>query len=68
MSKLSKKRFLENHSSFPNFHKKVLEQGDVEWKLLKENLQDYYAANSGKVNKQKGCSIKNSLWLIIKFK
>ncbi len=68
MSKLSKKRFLENHSSFPNFHKKVLEQGDVEWKLLKENPQDYYAANSGKVHKQKGCSIKNSLWLIIKFK
>jgi outer membrane receptor for monomeric catechols len=49
MSKLSKKEFLENHSSFPSFHKKVLEQGDVEWKLLKENPQDYYAANSGSV-------------------
>ncbi|WP_439130908.1 DUF7222 domain-containing protein [Polaribacter sp.] len=49
MSKLSKKRFLENHSSFPQFHKKVLKQGDVEWKLLKENPEDYYAANSGSV-------------------
>jgi hypothetical protein len=49
MSKLSKKQFLENHSSFPNFHKKVLEQGDVEWSLLIEHPQDYYAANSGSV-------------------
>ena len=49
MSKLSKKTFLENHSSFPNFHKKLLEQGDVEWALIKEYPQDYYAANSGSV-------------------
>ena len=49
MSKLSKKNFLKNHSSFPEFHKKVLEQGGVEWKLLKENSQDYYSADSGSV-------------------
>ncbi|MFY9243892.1 MAG: hypothetical protein WAO74_12790 [Polaribacter sp.] len=49
MSKLSKKRFLESHSSFPNFHKKLLKQGDVEWSLLKENPEDYYAADSGSV-------------------
>lgn len=49
MSKLSKKRFLENYSSFPNFHKKLLKQGDVEWSLLIEHPQDYYAADSGSV-------------------
>ena len=49
MSKLNKKYFLENHSSFPEFHKKILKQGGVEWKLLKENPQDYYAADSGSV-------------------
>ncbi|WP_166386796.1 hypothetical protein [Polaribacter sp. 11A2H] len=49
MSKLSKKTFLENHSSFPVFHKKLLKQGEVEWSLLKEYPQDYYAANSGSV-------------------
>jgi len=35
MSKLSKKEFLENHSSFPEFHKKILKQGGVEWTPLK---------------------------------
>jgi hypothetical protein len=49
MSKLSKKTFLENHSSFPNFHKKLLKQGDVEWSLLKKYPEDYYAADSGSV-------------------
>ena len=49
MSKInvSKKEFLENHSSFPEFHKKVLKQSGLEWKLLKEKPQDYYAADSG---------------------
>ena len=34
MSKLNKKTFLEKYSSFPNFHKKLLKQGDVEWSFL----------------------------------
>ena len=37
MSKLSKKEFLENYSSFPNFHKKLLDRGGVEWSLLKKH-------------------------------
>jgi hypothetical protein len=49
MSKLSKKQFLENYSSFPNFHKELLKQGGVEWTLIKEYPQDYYTANSGSV-------------------
>jgi hypothetical protein len=49
MAKFSKKKFLENHSSFPNFHEKVLEQSGLEWKLLIEHPQDYYAADSGSV-------------------
>jgi len=51
MSKLnlSKKEFLEYHSSFPEFHKKLLKHGDVEWSLLKKYPEDYYAANSGSV-------------------
>jgi hypothetical protein len=49
MSKLSKKQFLEKRSSFPNFHRKVLKQGDVEWSSLIEHPQDYYVANSGSV-------------------
>ena len=49
MSKLSKKEFLEKHSSFPEFHKKVLRQGGVEWKQLVKDPQDYYTANSGSV-------------------
>jgi hypothetical protein len=49
MSKLSKKTFLEKHSSFPEFHKKVLKQGAVEWSILIEHPQDYYAADSGSV-------------------
>ena len=49
MTKLSKKTFLENHSSFPAFHKKLLKQGDVEWSLLKKYPEDYYAADSGSV-------------------
>ena len=49
MSKLSKKGFLEKHSSFPNFHKKLLKQGGVKWRLLIEHSQDYYAADSGSV-------------------
>ncbi len=49
MSKLNKQNFLENYSSFPNFHKNLLKQGDVEWSLLIEHSQDYYAANSGSV-------------------
>ena len=49
MSKLSKKQFLENYSSFPEFHKKVLEQGGVEWKQLIKHPQDYDAADSGSV-------------------
>ena len=49
MAKLSKKTFLENHSSFPNFYKKLLKQGDVEWSLIRKHPQDYYAASSGSV-------------------
>ena len=49
MSKLSKKIFLENYSSFPNFHKKLLKQGDVEWSLIKENPEDYCVANNGSI-------------------
>ncbi|KGL62333.1 hypothetical protein [Polaribacter sp. Hel1_85] len=49
MSNLSKKDFLKNHSSFPEFHKKVLKQSGLEWKQLIEHPQDYYAANSGSV-------------------
>ena len=49
MSKLSKKQFLENYSSFPEFHKKILKQGGVQWKQLIKHPQDYYAANSGSV-------------------
>jgi hypothetical protein len=49
MSKLSKKQFLENYSSFPSFHKELLKQGDVQWALIKEYPQDYYTANSGSV-------------------
>jgi hypothetical protein len=49
MAKLTKKIFLENYSSFPNFHKKLLEQGDVDWSILIEHPQDYYAADSGSV-------------------
>jgi len=50
MSKLSKKEFLENYSSHPNFHKKILKQGAVDWSLIKENPQDYYTANNGSVS------------------
>ena len=49
MSKLSEKTFLENHSSFPIFHKKLLKQGDIEWSFLIEHPQDYYTANSGSI-------------------
>ena len=49
MSKLSKKEFLENYSSFPEFHKKVLKQSGLEWKQLIEYPWDYYAADSGSV-------------------
>lgn len=49
MSKLSKKEFLEKHSSIQNFHKKLLKQGNVGWSLLIEYTQDYYTANSGSV-------------------
>lgn len=50
MSKLNKKNFLQNFSSNPSFHKKLLKQGGVEWSLIKENSEDYYTANSGSVN------------------
>ncbi|MFY9241982.1 MAG: hypothetical protein WAO74_03035, partial [Polaribacter sp.] len=50
MAKFSKKKFLENHSSFPVFHRKLLKQGDVEWSLLVKHPQDYYSANSGSVS------------------
>jgi hypothetical protein len=49
MSKLNKKNFLRNFSSHPNFHRKILEQGGVEWSLIRKNPEDYYAANSGAV-------------------
>ncbi len=48
MSK-SKKQFLENYSSNPELHKKVLKQGLVEWQQLIKYPQDYYAAESGSV-------------------
>lgn len=50
MSKLNKKNFLQNFSSNPSFHKKLLKQGGVEWSLIKKYPEDYYAANSGSVN------------------
>ena len=50
MSKLSKKEFLENYSSHPNFHKKILKQGAVDWSLIKERPEDYYTANNGSVS------------------
>lgn len=46
MSKLSEKRFLENHSSFPDFYKKSLKYVDVKWSLLLVYLKDYNTANS----------------------
>tara|TARA_R110002051_G_scaffold95649_1_gene165627 strand:+ start:79230 stop:79589 length:360 start_codon:yes stop_codon:yes gene_type:complete len=49
MTKLSKKKFLENHSSFPVLHRKLLKHVKLEWKLLIKHPQDYYAANSGSV-------------------
>jgi len=49
MSKLSKKEFLENHSSFSEFHKILLKQSGLEWKQLIEHPQDYYTANLGSV-------------------
>jgi hypothetical protein len=49
MSKLSEKEFLENHSSFPEFHKKVILKSRLEWKQLIEHSQDFYAADSGSV-------------------
>ena len=49
MSKLSKKQLLEIYSSDPEFHKKVLKQGGVQWSELVKHPQDYYAANSGSV-------------------
>ena len=50
MTKLRKKTFLENHSSFPEFHQKVLTQARIEWKQLIKHPQDYYAANTGSVS------------------
>lgn len=47
--KLNKKEFLENHSSFPEFHKVLLKQSGLEWKQLIEQPQDYYTADSGSV-------------------
>ncbi|CAM1352284.1 MULTISPECIES: hypothetical protein [Tenacibaculum] len=49
MSKFKKKNFLENFSSFPYFHIKLLEQGNVEWSLLINNPDDYYSANNGSI-------------------
>lgn len=49
MAKLSKKRFLEVYSSFPNFHRKLLKQSGVEWKELIKHPTDYYSADSGSV-------------------
>lgn len=47
--KKTKKDFLENYSSNPELHKKVLKQGNVSWNDLKEYPNDYYAANTGSV-------------------
>ncbi|MFK8059380.1 MAG: hypothetical protein AB8B78_04740 [Polaribacter sp.] len=49
MSKLSKKTFLEKHSSFQEFHKKLIEQGGIEWSELIKHSKDYCAANTGSV-------------------
>tara|TARA_R110002073_G_scaffold312586_4_gene484126 strand:+ start:28645 stop:28992 length:348 start_codon:yes stop_codon:yes gene_type:complete len=49
MSNLSKKRFLEKYSSFPNFYKELLKQGGVEWSLINENPEDYCVANNGSI-------------------
>jgi hypothetical protein len=49
MSKSSEKQFLGNYSSFPNFHKKLLKQANIDWSILIEHPQDYYAANSGAI-------------------
>lgn len=50
MKKFTKKHFLQNFSSSPKFHKKLLKQGNVAWSLIKDNPYDYYTANSGSVN------------------
>jgi hypothetical protein len=50
MKSLSKKEFLSSYSSNPEFHTKVLKQGNVEWSLIKANPEDYYAANNGSVS------------------
>lgn len=49
MKLLSKKEFLSNYSSNPEFHLKVLKQGRVEWSLIKEHPQDYSVPNNGSV-------------------
>ena len=50
MSKLNKETFLEKYSSFPEFHKELFRQGNVDWSELVKYPQDYYAANSGSVS------------------
>ncbi|WP_339882659.1 hypothetical protein [Polaribacter vadi] len=47
MFKSTRKQFLENHSLFPGFHKKLLKQGGVEWSELVKYPEDYYAADRG---------------------
>jgi len=49
MTKLSKKKFLENYSSFPEFHKQLLKQGGVEWSELIKYPEDSFSAESGSV-------------------
>lgn len=45
----TKKEFLENYSSNPDLAKKVLKAGGLDWNTIKENPNDYYAANTGSV-------------------
>lgn len=41
MFKLCKKEFLENYSSHPNFHKKILKQGGVDTSKNSEIKKDF---------------------------
>ena len=50
MSNLNKKKFLKSFSSFPSFHKKLLEQGNIEWSLIEKHPEDYSVANNGSVS------------------
>jgi hypothetical protein len=45
----SKRNYLENYARHPKLSELTLSQGGVDWKTIKENPEDYYAANTGSV-------------------